>query len=355
MNIFTCAKKFSSTLVWRNERGLHDTSTPKPDHLRNSFLPVGLDRRKYVVIYSNHARAEYPTNQNAEIQFDHAFRVIETACDDTIGIARTLWVIDFNQFGFKHINKRHIVLGCSWFGTHNPERLGDLVLLNPPKIFMALWRFIHIFLDPDSAKRIIVCKSEAEAASYLNTYCSADTVDWLIAASRMRPSIGGGYPPGTDFSLIEQTKWKGPPMASTLSNLRDHEWSSARSPNAESTVVKETDNNEASFDPLPPLRTDMNKNKNKNRSGGGGGLQSQSQLGYLVFYAFIVFVFLAHTGQLLLAAFVNGILITLFCQLFRSLNIPILYFKTSKVQVMKERVKRKSHNIKSLFPPVSPK
>jgi hypothetical protein len=124
MNQSQAAKNLAATLLWRESRGLLDDSTPSPDHYHNSFVPVGLDRRKYVVIYSNHARAEPPINSNAESQFDHAFRVIETACDDSLGIQRTLWVIDFNGFSMKHICKRHIVLGCSWFGAHNPERLG---------------------------------------------------------------------------------------------------------------------------------------------------------------------------------------------------------------------------------------
>jgi len=38
-------------------------------------MPVGLDRRKNVVIYSNHARADLPTYENAEVTFDHAFQV----------------------------------------------------------------------------------------------------------------------------------------------------------------------------------------------------------------------------------------------------------------------------------------
>ena len=52
--------------------------------------------------------------------------------------------------------QKHIEKGCAWFGAHNPERLGALVLMNPPRIFMALWSFILFFLDPDSAKRILV-------------------------------------------------------------------------------------------------------------------------------------------------------------------------------------------------------
>lgn len=124
---------------------------------------MGVDRRKYVVIYSNHARAQLPTNGNAETTFDHAFQVIESCCDDAKGVARTLWVVDFSGFSLKHICKRHISLGCAWFGAHNPERLGALVLMNPPRIFMALWSFIHMFLDPDSAQRLVVFRSSAEA------------------------------------------------------------------------------------------------------------------------------------------------------------------------------------------------
>lgn len=124
MNTSQAGKDLAATVLWRQARGLLDHSTPIPDHYHNSFVPVGLDRRKYVVIYSNHARADQPTTSNAESQFDHAFRVVETACNDSLGIQRTLWVIDFNGFGLKHICKKHIVLGCSWFGAHNPERLG---------------------------------------------------------------------------------------------------------------------------------------------------------------------------------------------------------------------------------------
>jgi len=116
-----------------------------------------------VVIYSNHARAQLPNNGNAETTFDHAFQVLETCCNDEIGVARTLWVIDFNGFSHKHICKRHIQLGCAWFGAHNPERLGAMVLVNPPMMFMALWSFIHMFLDPESAQRLIVFRSSAEA------------------------------------------------------------------------------------------------------------------------------------------------------------------------------------------------
>lgn len=99
MNASTAGKNLAATLLWREDRGLLDDSTPLPDHYHNSFVPVGLDRRKYMIIYSNHARADPPLNQNAESQFDHAFRVLETACNDGLGISRTLWVIDFNGFG----------------------------------------------------------------------------------------------------------------------------------------------------------------------------------------------------------------------------------------------------------------
>ena len=51
-------------------------------------------------------------NANAEANFDHAFQVSDAVCDDSAGIQRTLWVIDFNGFGAKHICKRHISLGA---------------------------------------------------------------------------------------------------------------------------------------------------------------------------------------------------------------------------------------------------
>jgi len=179
-------------------------------------MPIGLDDRNYVVIYSNHARAAPPTNENAEATFDHAFRVLETCCDDQLGIQRTLWVIDFAGFGLRHVCKRHVVLGCATFGSHNPERLGALVLINPPRTFMALWSFIMRFLDTSSAEKLLVCRDEQEASAYLTKHCTEGTAKWILEASRLTPEVGGNYPSGTDFSLLEQTKWRGPPTPDSL-------------------------------------------------------------------------------------------------------------------------------------------
>jgi len=212
-------KQLAASLAWRESRGLVDGAAHAPDHHCNSFLPIGLDRRRHVVIYSCHARAVLPSNVNAEETFDHAFQVSDMACDDVAGIQRTLWVIDFNGFSTKHICKRHISLGCAWFGAHNPERLGALVLRKPPRIFTALWSFIHLFLDPESAKRIVVCRNDEEYEAYLRDACANDTTDWLLAVGKLPPSVGGGYPPGTDLRLVGATMWAGPPTAATLARV----------------------------------------------------------------------------------------------------------------------------------------
>ena len=169
-----------------------------------------------MVIYSCFARAALPTNSNAEETFDHAFQVSEQCCDDLQGFQRTLWIIDFNGFSSKHLCKRHISLGCSWFGQHNPERLGAMVLRKPPRAFTAMWSFIHLFLDPESAKRITVCKTDQEYEAYLAEWCSPVTRDWLLRIAQIPAEVGGGFPEGTDPGLLRETMWRGPPTAESV-------------------------------------------------------------------------------------------------------------------------------------------
>ena len=76
-----------------------------------------------------------------------------------------------------------------------------------------MWAFVKLFLDPDSAAKIITLNSEEEKQNYFQENFNGATARWLMQTSKMDPKLfPDGYPPGTDFSLFPETKWTGSPV-----------------------------------------------------------------------------------------------------------------------------------------------
>lgn len=47
-----------------------------------------------------------------------------------------------------------------------------------------------MFLDPNSAERLLVCRNAGEAQAYLDKYCmNPATAAWIVAASNLPPTV----------------------------------------------------------------------------------------------------------------------------------------------------------------------
>ncbi|CAF1377710.1 unnamed protein product [Adineta steineri] len=58
--------------------------------------------------------------------------------------------------------------------NYYPERLGQLIVLNPPTIFPALWNLVKHFIDPVTKKKIMILKKGNEKATTLLQYIDSD-------------------------------------------------------------------------------------------------------------------------------------------------------------------------------------
>uniref|UniRef100_A0A7S2ASK4 CRAL-TRIO domain-containing protein n=1 Tax=Octactis speculum TaxID=3111310 RepID=A0A7S2ASK4_9STRA len=208
------ASSFASSINFRSEKKLdpRGITIEAHDYYSNCFFPVGLDKRNHLIIYSNHGRlSEY----DPERSFLHAFRVFENGFDDEKQISRCVWIVDFNGFGMQHCSSQHASIACKWFGSHLPERLFQIILLDPPLIFKVMWGFIASVIDPDSATKIKILKKKEEAL-FFREHFSSSTSDWLTEISDTEPVREGGFPSGTDLSLVPQTQYHGPPTAHSV-------------------------------------------------------------------------------------------------------------------------------------------
>ena len=55
-----------------------------------------------------------------------------------------------------------------------PERLGQLFIINPPKIFPALWSLIKHIIDPVTKTKIVLIKKGPNTSTILLQYIHSD-------------------------------------------------------------------------------------------------------------------------------------------------------------------------------------
>jgi hypothetical protein len=69
-----------------------------------------------------------------------------------------------------HLFKQSLYIDNNYY----PERLGQMVIVNPPAIFPALWNIVKHWLDPVTKTKIIVIKKGPETATTLLQYIESD-------------------------------------------------------------------------------------------------------------------------------------------------------------------------------------
>jgi hypothetical protein len=145
------------TLEWRetNVPELLQCPICNADPLMHCFFPIGLDENKRLVIYSCASRAK--TNER-DITVRHMVHTLEHAWrfSDELGLDHQwVWIIDFNGFGMKNALEFSTSRATlSAFSKHMPERLGAVLLINPPSVFGTLLRAIKQFADARTMSKV---------------------------------------------------------------------------------------------------------------------------------------------------------------------------------------------------------
>lgn len=72
--------------------------------------------------------------------------------------------------------------------NHYPERLGAAFCVFPGHAFRTLWHTCRILLPPATASKVKVIQSRDKVRQCLETVCSPETVEWLVAEIRLNRS-----------------------------------------------------------------------------------------------------------------------------------------------------------------------
>ncbi|CEM00020.1 unnamed protein product [Vitrella brassicaformis CCMP3155] len=193
-DVSKAATMYRKHLTFRKERMDEHKMVCEPcvaDPKSHCFLIIGGCRKNRPVLYGNSPRAamtDAPSQLHHVIcTLDRAFTVPDTA-------PQWVWCVDFNGFGLSHAVNVQLAKDCvSTFSNHFPERLGLLVLLDPPTVFQALWSVVSPLLDRNTAAKVRFVRAK-ETDGFLDELLPSAEKEWLQAVRVMRP-VPGNLPP----------------------------------------------------------------------------------------------------------------------------------------------------------------
>ncbi|CAA3028807.1 Hypothetical predicted protein [Olea europaea subsp. europaea] len=90
-----------------------------------------------------------------------SFKGSETGNEKLIGI------LDLQQISYKNVDARGLITGFQFLQAYYPERLAKCYLLNMPRFFVSIWRFISRFLEKATFEKIVIVTNEEERREFI--------------------------------------------------------------------------------------------------------------------------------------------------------------------------------------------
>ncbi|KAH7298323.1 hypothetical protein KP509_25G037400 [Ceratopteris richardii] len=131
-----------------------------------------------------------PAKQNTsscEGQLKHLVYLMENALFNLPpGQEQMVWLIDFTGWSFSTAvpvkTTREVV---NVLQNHYPERLGNAILYNPPRIFGAFWKIVKHFLDRKTYQKILfVYSNNSESLKVMEELFDLDNLDAAFGGKR---------------------------------------------------------------------------------------------------------------------------------------------------------------------------
>ena len=118
----------------------------------HTMFVLGYDKRKRPVVYQGF-KGNLDRDPDALIK--HSIVVMEAMISLMAeGVEQWVWIIDFTGFGYSWVNKSLMKKYANLFNNFYAERLAEVLLLEPPFLFSALWRFGKRFAEPETVEKV---------------------------------------------------------------------------------------------------------------------------------------------------------------------------------------------------------
>ena len=157
-------KNLKATLEWRVTNVPEKLSCPNcpSDPFSHCFYCIGIDNLKRVVIYANAAKAKINEKEGAVQHMCHTLEHAWRSTDELGLHPQWVWLVDFKGFSmWNAMQSSTSSATITTFSTHMPERMGLVILINPPSIFDILFRAMRPFIDARTMGKINIVRGDS--------------------------------------------------------------------------------------------------------------------------------------------------------------------------------------------------
>jgi len=186
------ADMLDNTIRWRTER-IDGRPCICPACAKSAsahcFIPLGEDKRGWQLIYSCAARAE---DKHSDSSVTHMSVTLERLFDGSSKPGKIVWLIDMHGFGWRDFDMSMATTVVPMFSNQYPERMGQIVILDPPAGLKLIWEGLVSLLDPVTRRKIKMLR--ADKLEYFRTYCKTDAQYAFLDAVLQMKAVPGNLP-----------------------------------------------------------------------------------------------------------------------------------------------------------------
>lgn len=168
------------------------------------FLPLGEDTRGWQLIYSCAARA---ANKHADASVAHMSATLEKLFDGSRKPGKIVWLIDMHGFGWRDMDLSMATTVVPMFSNQYPERMGQIVIIDPPSGLKLIWESLTSLLDPITQRKIKMLRADKDA--YFAEYCKTPAQRAFLQAVLQMKAAPGSLPVAETEAAVKESKFAG--------------------------------------------------------------------------------------------------------------------------------------------------
>ncbi|XP_057764654.1 uncharacterized protein LOC130985607 [Salvia miltiorrhiza] len=170
LDVEKASAMFLKYLKWRREfvpNGFISPSEIPNDLAQNKLFMQGYDKAGRPIVLVFAARHKPASTNVEEFKRYVTFSLDKICARMPSGHEKFTSIADLEGWGYSNSDIRGYLAALSILQDCYPERLGKLLIINAPYIFMTAWKMVYPFIDKNTKKKIVFVEDKKLRATLL--------------------------------------------------------------------------------------------------------------------------------------------------------------------------------------------
>ncbi|KAJ4810171.1 Sec14p-like phosphatidylinositol transfer family protein [Rhynchospora pubera] len=149
---------FLKYLKWRRQavpNGFISESEIQNELPQRKVCLQGFDKVGRPIVVGFAAKHDYSKRNMDEFKRFVAYFLDKACARMPSGQEKFICIADFKGWGYSHCDIRAYIAALEVMQNYYPERLGKVLLINVPQIFMKTWKVVYPFIDKNTKEKFI--------------------------------------------------------------------------------------------------------------------------------------------------------------------------------------------------------